>query len=60
MTIFKKNRKAPKATTRIVTRIEKVQDTTPQQAIVSTVLHTPRWDTKREEFHGFDSPPGRF
>ena len=59
MTIFKKNRK-PKATTHIVTRIERGPDTTPQQAIVSTVPHTQRWATRREEFRGFDSPPGRF
>lgn len=60
MTIFKKNRKQHKATTRIVTKIDRMPDTTPQQAIVSTVLHTQRWDTRREEFRGFDSPPGRF
>ena len=59
MGFFKKNRQH-KATTRIVTHVKKAQDTTPQQAIVSAVLQTPRWDTRREEFRGFDSPPGRF
>lgn len=59
MGIFNKNRQ-PKATTRIITHVNKVQDTTPQQANVAAVLHTPRWDTRREEFRGFDSPPGRF
>lgn len=59
MTLFKRNRKS---TTRIVSKaIDKVMDTTPQQAIISSVLHTQRWDLRRETpFRGFDSPPGRF
>lgn len=59
MTIFKRTRKN-KAKTRIVSHIDRVPDTTPQQAIVSTVLQTPRWEARREVFRGFDSPPGRF
>jgi hypothetical protein len=59
MTLFKKNR-THRATTRIVTRIDRVPDTTPRQALVSTVLHTQRWGIRHEEFRGFDSPPGRF
>jgi hypothetical protein len=59
MSIFKKGRKN-NSKTRIVTRVNRVPDTTPQQAIVSTVLHTPRWNLRRDEFRGFDSPPGRF
>jgi hypothetical protein len=59
VSIFKRNRK-PKATTRIVSRVDRAPDTTPQQAIVSTAPHTQRWDTRREAFRGFDSPPGRF
>ncbi|MEO8457131.1 MAG: hypothetical protein ABI559_04900 [Chloroflexota bacterium] len=59
MTLFKKHRKTSE--TRIVNRgIAKVQDTTPRQAIISTVLHQQRWDMRRDEFRGFDSPPGRF
>jgi hypothetical protein len=59
MSIFKKNRKQPK--THIVSRaIDKVPDTTPAQAIVSSVLHQPRWDLRQDKFRGFDSPPGRF
>jgi hypothetical protein len=57
MTIFKKRRVQPQ--TRIV-HIDKIQDTTPAQAIARRVLQTPRWDIRRDEFRGFDSPPGRF
>jgi hypothetical protein len=59
MAIFRRGRKN-QAQTRIVVRVEKVPDTTPAQAIVSTVLHQQRWDMRREKFRGFDSPPGRF
>jgi hypothetical protein len=57
MTIFKKRRVQPQ--TRIV-HIDKIQDTTPAQAIAHSVLRTPRWDVRRGQFRGFDSPPGRF
>ncbi len=57
MTIFKKQRVQPQ--TRIV-HIDKIQDTTPAQAIARSVLQTPRWEIRRERFRGFDSPPGRF
>jgi hypothetical protein len=57
MTIFKKQRVRPQ--TRIV-HIDKIQDTTPAQAIARSVLQTPRWEIRRERFRGFDSPPGRF
>jgi len=60
MTIFFKRNRKNKAKTRIVTHINRVPDKTPQEAIVSTVLQTPRRDTRREEFRGFDSPAGRF
>ena len=57
MTIFKKNKVQPR--TRIV-HIEKIPDTTPATAIVRSVVQTPRWDIRRDDFRGFDSPPGRF
>ena len=57
MKIFKKRRDQPR--TRIV-RIDKIQDTTPVAAIARGVLQTQRWDIRRDEFRGFDSPPGRF
>ena len=59
MSIFKRHRK-PKATTRIVTHVKKVPETTPAHATVSKVLHVTRWKSKREAFKGFESPPGRF
>jgi hypothetical protein len=57
MTLFKRGKEQPK--TRIV-HIEKIQDATPVSAIVRSVVQTPRWDVRRDEFRGFDSPPGRF
>lgn len=60
MTIFFKRNRKNKAKTRIVTHINRVPDKTPQEAIVSTVLQTPRRDTRREEFPRFDNPAGRF
>jgi hypothetical protein len=57
MTLFKRGKEQPK--TRIV-HIRKTQDTTPASAIVRSVVQTPRWDVRRDEFRGFDSPPGRF
>jgi hypothetical protein len=57
MTLFRKSKEQPK--TRIV-HIEKIQDTTPVAAIVRSVVQTPRWAPQREQFQGFDSPPGRF
>jgi hypothetical protein len=57
MTLFKRGKEQPK--TRIV-HIEKIQDATPVSAIVRSVVQTPRWDVRRGEFRGFDSPPGRF
>jgi hypothetical protein len=58
MKLFKKRRVQPK--TRIVVHVEKIKDTTPAFAVVRSVVQTPRWDIRREEFRGFDSPPGRF
>jgi hypothetical protein len=57
MTIFKKRRVQPQ--TRIV-HIDKIQDTTPAQAIARSVVQTPRWQVRRGQFRGFDSPPGHF
>jgi hypothetical protein len=57
MTLFKKGKEQPK--TRIV-HIEKFQDTTPLAAIVRSVVPTARCDVHRDQFQGFDSPPGRF
>jgi hypothetical protein len=57
MTIFKKRRVQPQ--THIV-HINKIQDTASALAIARSVLQTPRWDIRRDEFRGFDSPPGRF
>jgi hypothetical protein len=57
MKIFKKRKVQPQ--TRIV-HIDKIQDTTPIAAIARSVLRTQRWDIRRDEFRGFDSPPGRF
>jgi hypothetical protein len=57
MTLFKKGKAQPK--TRIV-HIETFRDTTPLAAIVRSVVQTPRWDVHRDQFQGFDSPPGRF
>jgi hypothetical protein len=57
MTIFKKRRVQPQ--TRIV-HINKIQDAAPALAIARSVLQTQRWDIRRDEFRGFDSPPGRF
>ena len=58
MTLFKRGKEQPK--TRIVVHVEKIQDTTPATAIVRSVVQTPRWEIRRAEFRGFDSPPGRF
>jgi hypothetical protein len=57
MTLFRRSKEQPK--TRIV-HIEKMQDTTPASAIVRSVVQAPRWEVRREQFQGFDSPPGRF
>jgi hypothetical protein len=57
MTLFKKCKEQPQ--TRII-HIEEIEDTTPLSAIVRSVVQTPRWDVHREQFQGFDSPPGRF
>jgi hypothetical protein len=32
----------------------------PTETIVSSVLKTQRWPIRRNEFRGFNSPPGRF
>ena len=58
MKMFKKNRK--KAETKIVRRVEQTVDVAPIKLAVANVLSTQRWDLRQEEFHGFDSPPGRF
>ena len=57
MRIFK--RRKSQTQTRIV-RIEKIEDTTLALAAVRVVVQTPRWEIRRDEFRGFDSPPGRF
>jgi hypothetical protein len=57
MTIFNKRRVQPQ--TRIV-HIDKIQDTAPAQVLARSVVQTPRWDVRCEQFQGFDSPPGRF
>ena len=57
MMIFKKNKVQPR--TRIV-HIEKIPDTTPASAVVLSVVQATRWEIRRDEFRGFDSPPGRF
>jgi hypothetical protein len=59
MNFFKRTRR-PKASTRIVTKVNVVPGTTPRQAMVSAVVQTARWESRGEEFRGFDSPPGRF
>lgn len=47
--------------TRIVRRgTETVTVSTPPRPESSTVVTTPRWETRREDFRGFESPPGRF
>jgi hypothetical protein len=55
MSIFKR-RKEPK--TRIIKRPE--PPVSPMRVAVTTVLNTPRFEIRRDEFQGFDSPPGRF
>jgi len=56
MSIFKK-RKEPK--TRIVKRPEPAMS--PLRAAVTSGMNTiNRFDIRRDEFRGFDSPPGRF
>jgi hypothetical protein len=57
MTLFKRSKEQPK--TRIV-HIDRISDTTPLAAVVRSVIQTPRWAVHREQFQGFDSPPGRF
>ncbi len=40
--------------------IDKIQDTTPIEAIAIGLLQTRRLNIRDERFYGFDSPPGRF
>lgn len=54
---FKKSKGQRK--TRIF-HIKRTQDIAPLPALVPVVVQTPRWEVRREEFQGFDSPPGRF
>jgi hypothetical protein len=50
-------------TTQAQTRIRGVvgiSNSTATETIVSSVLKTQGWPIRRNEFHGFNSPPGRF
>lgn len=40
--------------------IDKIEDTTPIEAIAIGVIQTRRLNIRDERFYGFDSPPGRF
>ena len=55
MSIFKKRSKPQ---TRIVKHA--VAPVSPLRAAVTTVLSNQRFEIRRDEFRGFDSPPGRF
>jgi len=57
MALFKRN-KQPQ--TKIIRRAEERPQAEPVRAAVFSVLHTQRWQIKRDEFRGFESPPGRF
>lgn len=57
MSIFKKRKVSE---TRIVRRGgETVAATTPPRS-ENTVVNTPRWESRTDDFRGFESPPGRF